>query len=124
LTEESAVTEVAERVSHAVLTVTYKREKPVLQEYFLDPFGMFRGSRPSGEVDIEQVDIGSGFVVDKTGLVVTNKHVVSMGQASDYKVVLKDESEHQVEKIWRDPVNDLAILGLEWRLVPLRWATR
>lgn len=110
LTEESAVTEVAERVSPAVVTVTYKREKPVLQEYFLDPFGMFRGSRPSGEVDIEQVDIGSGFVVDKTGLVVTNKHVVSMGQASDYKVVLKDESEHQVEKIWRDPVNDLAIL--------------
>lgn len=110
LTEESAVTEVAERVSPAVVTVTYKREKPVLQEYFLDPFGMFRGSRPSGERDIEQVDIGSGFVVDKTGLVVTNKHVVSMGQASDYKVVLKDESEHQVEKIWRDPVNDLAIL--------------
>ena len=110
LTEESAVTEVAERVSPAVVTVTYKREKPVLQEYFLDPFGMFRGSRPSGEEDIEQVDIGSGFVVDKTGLVVTNKHVVSMGQASDYKVVLKDESEHQVEKIWRDPVNDLAIL--------------
>ena len=110
LTEESAVTEVAERVSPAVVTVTYKREKPVLQEYFLDPFGMFRGSRPSGEIDIEQVDIGSGFVVDKTGLVVTNKHVVSMGQASDYKVVLKDESEHQVEKIWRDPVNDLAIL--------------
>ncbi len=112
LTEESVVTEVAERVSPAVVTVTYKREKPVLQEYFLDPFGMFRGSRPSGEIDIEQVDIGSGFVVDKTGLVVTNKHVVSMGQASDYKVVLKDESEHQVEKIWRDPVNDLAILKI------------
>lgn len=112
LTEESVVTEVAERVSASVVTVSYKRETPVMQQYFLDPFGMFRGQRPSGEVETEQVDIGSGFVVDKSGLVVTNKHVVSQGSPSDYKVVLKDESEHQVEKIWRDPVNDLAILKI------------
>lgn len=112
LTEESVVTDVAERVSSSVVTVTYKRETPVMQQYFLDPFGMFRGTRPSGEVESEQVDIGSGFIVDKSGLVVTNKHVVSAGNPSDYKVVLKDESEHQVEKIWRDPVNDLAILKI------------
>lgn len=113
LTEENVVTEVAERVSPAVVTVSYKRETPVMERYFLDPFGMFRGQRPSGKVDVEEVDIGSGFIVDKSGLVVTNKHVVSMGQASDYKVVLKDDKEYQVEKIWRDPVNDLAILKIE-----------
>ncbi len=112
VSEENVVTEVAERVSKAVVTVSYKREKPVIQEYFLDPFGMFGAERQSGEVDTEQVDIGSGFVVDATGLVVTNKHVVSMGSPSDYKVVLNDESEHQVEKIWRDPANDLAILKI------------
>jgi len=112
LTEENVVTEVVERVSPAVVTVSYKRETPIMQQYFLDPFGMFRGSRPSGEVNTEQVDIGSGFIVDKAGLVVTNKHVVSMGSPSDYKVVLKDDSEHQVEKIWRDPANDLAILKI------------
>ncbi len=111
--EESVVTEVAERVSSGVVTVTFKRETPIFEQYFLDPFGMFRGSRPSGEVESEQVDIGSGFVIDEAGLVVTNKHVVSSGSPSDYKVVLKDESEHQVEKIWRDPANDLAILKIE-----------
>jgi len=111
--EENVVTEVAEKVSEGVVTVTFKRETPVLEQYFLDPFGMFRGSRPSGEVESEQVDIGSGFVIDESGLVVTNKHVVSSGSPSDYKVVLKDESEHQVEKIWRDPANDLAILKIE-----------
>jgi S1-C subfamily serine protease len=110
LTEESVVTEVAERVSPAVVTVSYKRQTPVMQQYFLDPFGMFEGRRATGEVETEQVDIGSGFIVDKSGLVATNKHVVSMGQPSDYKVVLKDDKEYQVEKIWRDPVNDLAIL--------------
>lgn len=112
LTEESVVTEVAERVSGSVVTVSYKQKTPVMEQYFLDPFGMFRGERPSGKYDEEQVDIGSGFIVDKTGLVVTNKHVVSDGSASDYMVIMKDESEHQVEKIWRDPANDLAILQI------------
>lgn len=111
--EENVVTDVAEKVASGVVTVSYKQEKPVLEQYFLDPFGMFRGSRPTGQVESEQVDIGSGFVIDTNGLVVTNKHVVSTGTASDYKVVLKDESEHQVEKIWRDPANDLAILKIE-----------
>lgn len=113
LNEENVVTDVAEKVSEGVVTVTFKKETPVLEQYFLDPFGMFRGSRPTGQVESEQVDIGSGFVIDTNGLVVTNKHVVSTGTASDYKVVLKDESEHQVEKIWRDPANDLAILKIE-----------
>lgn len=113
LTEESVVTEVAERVSPAVVTVSYKRQTPVMQQYFLDPFGMFGSQRPSGKTETEQVDIGSGFIVDKSGLVVTNKHVVSAGSPSDYKVILSDDSEHQVERIWRDPVNDLAILKIE-----------
>jgi S1-C subfamily serine protease len=97
LTEENVVTSVAEKVSPAVVTVSYKRETPVMEQYFLDPFGMFGGRRATGEVDTEQVDIGSGFIVDKSGLVVTNKHVVSAGTPSDYKIVLKDDSEHQVK---------------------------
>lgn len=112
MNEESVVTEVAERVSSGVVTVSYNKKTPVMEQYFLDPFGMFGGRRATGEVTSEQVDIGSGFIVDKSGLVVTNKHVVSIGSPSDYKVILKDDSEHAVEKIWRDPVNDLAILKI------------
>lgn len=118
LTEESVVTETVERVSKGVVTVSYKRQKPVMKQYFMDPFGMFGRQEPTGKVDIEQVDIGSGFIVDKSGLVVTNKHVVSQGQPSDYKVVLADDSEHQVEKIWRDPANDLAILKISSNDLP------
>jgi S1-C subfamily serine protease len=110
--EENVVTDVAEKVSGAVVTVSYKQQTPVMEQYFLDPFGMFRGQRPSGKTETETVDIGSGFIVDASGLVVTNKHVVSQGSPSDYKVVLKDDSEHEVTKIWRDPANDLAILQI------------
>lgn len=116
VSEENVVIDVAEKGSESVVTVSLKRQKPSQQQFFLDPFGMF-GNNPFGnqadkKPETEQVDIGSGFVVDKSGLVVTNKHVVSQGVASDYKIIMKDDSEHQVEKIWRDPVNDLAILKI------------
>lgn len=112
VSEENMVSEVVEKASAGVVTVSYKRTTPILEQYYLDPWRMFRGQRPSGEVETEQVDIGSGFIVDKSGLVVTNKHVVDLGSASDYTVVRSDDTEHGVEKIWRDPVNDLAILKI------------
>lgn len=113
LTEENVVTEVAERVSPSVVTVSLVQEQQVMEQYFLDPFGMFRGQRPSGETETLERDIGTGFVVDSSGLVVTNKHVVSQGFADNYKVIMKDDTEYQVQNIWRDPVNDLAILKIE-----------
>jgi len=109
LTEESVVTEVVERVSPAVVTVSATEEQQVTSPFFLDPFGFFQAPS-TGQVQTQQIDIGSGFIVDVSGLVVTNKHVVSAGVPDKFKVVLKDGSEHQVEKIWRDPSNDLAIL--------------
>lgn len=117
--EESVVTDVAEKVAGSVVTVSYKQQvQPRMRQYFMDPFGIFGEAQdnlfPQQDKlpESKHVDIGSGFIVDSAGLVVTNKHVVSQGQASDYKVVLKDDTEHQVEKIWRDPVNDLAILKI------------
>jgi len=44
--------------------------------------------------------------------VVTNKHVVSNSNA-EYKVVTSEDEEFEVSKIYRDPVNDLAILQIE-----------
>ncbi|MEI6691059.1 MAG: trypsin-like peptidase domain-containing protein [bacterium] len=113
VSEESVVTDVAESASPAVVTVSLSQSKPVMEQFFLDPFGVMQGQRPSGGVETQQVDIGTGFVVDKSGLVVTNKHVVMQGDATLYKIILKDNSEHQVQKIWRDPSNDLAILKIE-----------
>ena len=116
VSEENVVINVAEKVSQSVVTVSLKRQKITQPQFFLDPFGMF-GNNPFGsqvdkKIETEQVDIGTGFVVDKSGLVVTNKHVVSQGVPGDYRIIMKDNSEHQVEKIWRDPVNDLAILKI------------
>jgi serine protease Do len=115
LTEESAVIEVAERVSPSVVTVSVTREQ-VRYDPFTDPFGMFQ--IPDRTETVEQ-DIGSGFILSDDGLVVTNKHVVD-DPTADYKVVTKDDKEFEVKKIYRDPANDLAILQIDQNgLVPV-----
>ncbi|MBI3954556.1 trypsin-like peptidase domain-containing protein [Candidatus Collierbacteria bacterium] len=109
VTEENAVIEVAEKVSPAVVTVSIVKQQGTVDPFFFDPFGIFETPRNSNETI--QRDIGSGFIISKDGLVVTNKHVVGDNQAS-YKVILKDNSEYEVKNIYRDPINDLSILKI------------
>lgn len=110
LQEESVVVDVAEQVAPSVVTVSIKQERQVVNPFFMDPFGMF-GQQFGGKTETIEQDIGSGFVVEG-GLVVTNKHVVGNANAS-YKVVDSNNQEHQVEQIYRDPANDLAILKID-----------
>jgi len=103
--EESAVIDIAEKISPSVVTVTVKTPARRILEF--SPFGGF-SQRFEGE---EETDIGTGFVVSEDGLIVTNKHVVSAN--TSYKVVTKDDKEYDVESINRDPNNDIAILKIK-----------
>jgi serine protease Do len=116
VTEENVVIDVAEKVSPSVVTVGIKttatvRKPMVFDPFSTDPFGFMRGQGGFQQQNIEE-DIGSGFVIAKDGLIVTNKHVVSDTTAA-YKVVTNDNKEYVVQKIYRDPVNDLAILKVD-----------
>lgn len=106
LTEESVVIEVAESVSPSVVTVTIETPaRRILQ------FNLFGGFSQRYEGGTPQ-DIGSGFVVSKDGLIITNKHVVT-DETAKYKVVTKDDKEYEVKQISRDPANDIAILKID-----------
>lgn len=113
VTEESAVISTVEKVGPSVVTVGMTKTQDHMGSLFeinpFDPFGIFR-QQPGQEQQVEQ-NIGSGFIVSPDGMIVTNKHVVSVPQAK-YKVVTKDDKTYEVEKIYRDPVNDLAILKI------------
>ncbi len=84
----------------------------------LDPFNMFpfggHGSggmrRPRGDQVFKQRALGTGFLVDAGGHVVTNAHVVE--GADDVKVKLQDEREFQAKVKGRDTRLDLAVLEL------------
>lgn len=120
LQEESVVIDVAQKASESVVTVAITKEEQVSQPFFLDPFGSFGGrfGRPSGEVEEVKRDIGSGFVVAEDGMIVTNKHVVSDSNA-EYKIITKDDKEYEVQNIYRDPTNDIAILKINASLNPI-----
>lgn len=106
LSEESVVIDVAERVSPSVVTVSI--ETPRRRVLDFDFFEGFRSRIEGGEPQ----DIGTGFIVDANGLIVTNKHVVSVENAK-YKVITKDDKEYEVKQINRDPSNDVAILKID-----------
>lgn len=106
LTEESVVIDVAEKVSPSVVTVSVQTPKKRVLEF--SPFGGFSQKIQGGEPQ----DIGTGFVVSKEGLIVTNKHVVSV-EGATYKVITKDGKEYDVKEINKDPLNDIAILKID-----------
>lgn len=112
LHEDNLVIDVVDKVSPSVVTIgieaTVKR-RGIFQIDPFDPFGSLKQT-PSQDEEVKQ-DIGSGFIVSADGLIVTNKHVVSQTGAT-YKVITADDKEYNVEKIYRDPANDLAILKI------------
>jgi serine protease Do len=57
-------------------------------------------------------NIGSGFIVDPSGVIITNQHVVSQ-QDIDYKVITNDGREYEVVQILQCSINDIALLKIE-----------
>lgn len=110
--EESVITKVAEDVSPSVVTVSVVRSRQIGRIFEIDPLNPFDVFRRGQNQDLPRVqDIGSAFIVSKDGLIVTNKHVVS-DSGIKYRVITKDDKEYEVEKIYRDPSNDLAIIKI------------
>jgi serine protease Do len=57
------------------------------------------------------VALGSGFIVDPQGYVVTNNHVV--GEAGTVTVIFQDDSKHPAKIVGRDSKTDLALLKID-----------
>lgn len=128
--EQSAVTDVVKRVSPSVVSVIATKELPKLERFYYNPFGgddffnqffggqdfLVPGTRQNG-TERREVGGGTGFVISKDGLIVTNKHVV-LDTEADYSVLMNDEQTYDAEVLARDPVNDLAILKIDAHDLP------
>ena len=55
--------------------------------------------------------LGSGFVIDPTGYIVTNNHVIE--QANEIKVKFQDDSELEAKLVGTDKLTDIALLKVE-----------
>lgn len=105
--EESVVIDTVEQAGPSVVTVAI--ETPRRRVLQFNPFGGGFSQRYEGG---QEQDIGSGFIVSEDGLIITNKHVVD-DENSTYKVITQDGNEYEVQKISRDPSNDIAILKID-----------
>ena len=114
ITEESVITKAVEEVSPSVVTVSVVRSRQLGRIFDgdtidpFDPFDIFR-QRSSNQRVVQ--DIATGFIVSSDGLIITNKHVVSDSSVK-YRVITKDDKEYNIEKIYRDPSNDISIIKI------------
>jgi Do/DeqQ family serine protease len=103
---------VVQHVAPAVVNVyaakVVQNRNPLLD----DPiFRRFFGGGPGGGGNQLQRSLGSGVIVDATGLVVTNNHVIE--GADEVKVSLADKREFEATLVLKDPRTDLAILRIK-----------
>ena len=87
-------------------------------EEFFDHFGGPPPEQPEGSLPFEDgaegpqaASLGSGFIIDEEGYVVTNNHVIA--DSEDISVVLDDGSRLKAKVIGRDTKTDLALLKVE-----------
>ena len=113
----------AEMAGPAVVNIrtvkTIKGGGPVFRQFQRGPHGRenpmddfferFFGENVPRE--FKQPSLGSGFIIDKKGYVVTNNHVIE--DAEQIKVKVADDMEFDAEVVGRDPNTDLALLKIE-----------
>ena len=98
----TAIVEAARSVAPAVVSISVRRRERVRRRSFFDDYFLpFR----------ETQGLGSGFVVDAGGTVVTNHHVVE--NASEILVSLPDGRDFPARLAGADPVVDVAVLLID-----------
>jgi len=114
LAQSGTFAKVAETIKPAVINITTLARgtapgRTPFEEFFGEEFfRRFFGEPPER---IPQRSLGSGVIVDPTGIALTNAHVVE--RATDIEVVTLDGSKHKAKVIGLDKKTDLAVLRLD-----------
>ena len=104
---------IVKRVAPAVVNVYAQRTvqagaQPAVRRSVFP--AVFRRQQPGGGERIQRA-LGSGVIVDPSGIIVTNFHVIE--NADQVKVALSDRRELEAEILLRDQRSDLAVLRIK-----------
>ncbi len=112
-----ALAAVVEAVKPAVVNISTVKtirlrdpffDDPFFRRFFGEPFGIPRERRQTG--------LGSGVIVDPSGYILTNNHVIR--GADEIKVTLFDRREFKGKIIGTDPKTDLAVVKIDAKDLP------
>lgn len=104
---ENNIINLVKITSPSVVSIIIKKD---LMLYKTDPWWFFIEQMWKVE---KKVWGGTGFFITKNWLIITNKHVI-IDKEAEYTVITNDSKEYSAKVIWIDPLNDLAILKINW----------
>ncbi len=113
--DEPAVNAVA-RALPAVVNINTER---VVRRAYRDPYDDFIAQffggpmRPPRTLHHKVQSLGSGFIIDASGYIVTNEHVVERAEDLKIQVTTPDGKSYEARYITGDPEADLALLKIE-----------
>lgn len=113
---DGSLADMVEAVGPAVVQIEARPEQPRFEGYAMgNPFGEGMNGFSGGQVEeggsSARAALGSGFIIDPSGLIVTNNHVVA--NARTVKVKFSDGRELRGRVLGRDPKTDLAVVRIE-----------
>ena len=120
-THSSFVTAAVNRIGPAVVRIDTERTiTRRIDPFFDDPFfRRFFGDEGFPQMPLERRlrGQGSGFIIDKSGIILTNAHVVD--QADKVTVILKDGRSFEGKVQGADEVTDLAVVKIDGKDLPV-----
>lgn len=112
VSEESITVDIVKKAGPSVVTIAQEVPQSESSQFNFGPFSFFDIPVPQEEeTPLEPESIGTGFVISAEGLIVTNKHVVADPQGK-YFIITSNEKKYSVENIYRDPLNDVALIKI------------
>ncbi len=117
---EQTFVEIARAVTPAVVNISttrmIKKDEEVPVFPFDDPFfrrffGEEHPRRQQRPRERREPSLGSGVIVDSSGLIITNNHVIA--KADEIKVLLGDKREFKGKVVGSDPKSDIAVIRID-----------
>jgi len=118
-------TSIVARMGPAVVNVSVTGSVKTNAAQGMDPFGddpffeffrRFQGQQRRMPREVPMHGLGSGFIVDQSGIILTNAHVVR--DAKEVTVKLQDRREFRAKVLGSDPKTDVAVLKIDAKNLP------
>lgn len=126
--QEDLVVKIVQNVSSAVVSIIATKDLPVIEQYFVNPFGedeFFKRFIPpellpqfqipqyrQKGTENRQVSSATGFFISSDGYIATGRHVVE-DQTAEYWVIMNDGRKLKAKVLALDPLQDIAILKID-----------